>query len=451
MLLEVENKLHYLCTYSRANFMKRNIFLWLFIAYMGSFFAPALPAQEIARAKEVIDSLCAPRMHGRGYVGKGDRKAADFIYKEFQKIGLLPFKENYYQFFKMSANTFPARLSMQVGKARLQVGKDFIVNPIARAGKGRGKIWRFDTLLLKDKNAQELFLKTDMRKRVAVLTEKEFHELLALPKKVIEKIYEAHAILQLSPKKLTASVAPESSSHPYFEMRQVTFDSLTAPYLPKQPKIKYRLDAILEKNYTSQNIIGYLEGTAEPDSLLVFTAHYDHLGRMGRDCYFAGANDNAAGVAMLLELAHYFKANPPRYSVAFMAFGGEEMGLLGSKHYTEYPLFPLERIKFLVNLDLVGTGNEGATVVNGTIYKKRFNELLAINEARQYLPKINARAQAANSDHYFFWLNKVPCFFIYGLGGISAYHDIYDKPETLPLTKFKEIFGLVKDFAEAMK
>lgn len=421
----------------------------LLVCFIG--FSLTLPAQDIARARQTIDSLCAPAMHGRGYVGKGDRKAADFIYKAYQKIGLKPFKANYYQFFKMSVNTFPNRVALRVGKANLKVGKDFIVNPIARGGKGAGKVWLFDTLLLKDKARQTQFLQTDMRKRVAVLTEKDFQEILNLPKNIIDKIYEAKGILQLSPKKLTASVAQDALSNPYFEMKKAVFDSILKPYSPqKLPKVKYRLDAILDKDYTSQNVIGYLEGTAEVDTFVVFTAHYDHLGRMGKDCYFPGANDNAAGIAMLLELAHHFKANPPKYSVVFMAFGGEEIGLLGSKHYTEYPLFPLERIKFLVNLDLVGTGDEGATVVNGTIYKKRFNELLAINEAHQYLPKINARAQAANSDHYFFWLNRVPCFFIYGLGGISAYHDIYDKPETLPLTKFREIFNLVKDFAAGL-
>jgi hypothetical protein len=388
-------------------------------------------------------------MHGRGYVQKGDRKAGDFIYKQFQNIGLQPFKENFYQFFKLSVNTFPNRASLQVGKTRLQVGKDFIINPVAKSGKGKGKLWLFDTLLLKDKSMQERFLKHDMRSQIAVLTEKQFNQILALPKQVIDKIYEAKSILQLQPKKLTASVAQEGLSNPYFEVNKASFDSIVQPYLQagKIPKAKFRLDALTDKNYTSQNIIGYIQGTTEIDSFLVFTAHYDHLGRMGKDTYFAGANDNAAGVAMLIELAHYFKANPPKYSVAFMAFGAEEIGLIGSKHYTEYPLFPLERIRFLVNLDLVGTGDDGATVVNGTIYKKQFAQLLAINEKQKYLPKINARSQAANSDHYFFWVNRVPCFFIYGLGGISAYHDIYDKPETLPLTRFKEIFSLVRDFA----
>ena len=419
-----------------------------FLIGLLSFCCQIVSSQDLVRVRETIDSLCSPAMHGRGYVGLGDRKAGDYIYKQYQKIGLQPFKSNYYQFFKLSVNTFPNRVALQVGGYNLQVGKDFIVNPVAKSGKGRGKIWLFDTLLLRDKNVQTQFLLTNMQKRIAVLSEQQFHDILILPKKIIDKLYESKAMIQLMPKKLTASVAQDAVTNPYFEVAKMRFDSILQTRSPARPlRAKFKLDAFLDKNYTSQNLIGYLQGTAEIDTFLVFTAHYDHLGRMGKDCYFPGANDNAAGVAMLLELAQYFKTHPPKYSVAFMAFGAEEIGLLGSKYYTEYPLFPLERIKFLINLDLVGTGDDGATVVNGSIYKKQFNQLLAINEQKQYLPKINARSQAANSDHYFFWLNRVPCFFMYGLGGIKAYHDIYDKPETLPLTRFREIFSLVRDFA----
>jgi hypothetical protein len=187
---------------------------------------------------------------------------------------------------------------LQVGKTPLQVGKDFIISPISKAGKGKARLWLFDTLLLKDKSVQERFVQSDMRNRVSVLTEKQFQDILALPKKVIDKIYEGKAILQLQPKKLTASVAQEALSNPYFEIGKAPFDTILKPYLQagKTPKAKFRLDAVLEKDYTSQNIIGYIQGTAEIDSFLVFTAHYDHLGRMGKDCYFAGANDNAAGV-----------------------------------------------------------------------------------------------------------------------------------------------------------
>src|SRR5690606_25921598 len=106
------------------------------------------------------------------------------------------------------------------------------------------------------------------------------------------------------------------------------------------------------RSHNARNVIGYIKGTAFPDSFIVFSAHYDHLGMMGKQALFPGANDNASGVAMMLDIMHHYKKNPPAYSVCFMAFAGEEAGLLGSYYYTEKPLFPLGQIAMLINLDL---------------------------------------------------------------------------------------------------
>jgi aminopeptidase YwaD len=220
----------------------------------------------------------------------------------------------------------------------------------------------------------------------------------------------------------------------------------------KTKRIKFRLDAQLIKNYQTQNVIGYIKGKTKPDSMVIISAHYDHLGRMGKKTYFPGANDNASGVSMMLELArHYAKPeNQPDYTIFFMAFGAEEIGLLGSKYFTEHPYFFLTRIRFMINLDLLGTGDDGMMVVNGTVNPKEFSMLEAINKRKNYLPAIKKRGEAANSDHYYFSENGVPAFFFYTLGGITAYHDIYDKPQTLPLTKFKEVFLLISDFIKEL-
>ena len=94
-----------------------------------------------------------------------------------------------------------------------------------------------------------------------------------------------------------------------------------------------RVDAQLQRNYPTQNLAAVVRGTIRPDSFLIVSAHYDHLGMMGPHVYFPGANDNASGVALLLELAaHYAKPeNRPAYSVVFLLFGAEEAGLVGSR------------------------------------------------------------------------------------------------------------------------
>jgi Zn-dependent M28 family amino/carboxypeptidase len=199
-------------------------------------------------------------------------------------------------------------------------------------------------------------------------------------------------------------------------------------------------------------VLAFIAGSAQPDSFLVLTAHYDHLGRQGREVLFPGANDNASGTAMLLELAAWYAQprNRPRYSIAFMAFGAEEAGLVGSAFYTQHPLFPLSHIRFLVNLDLLGAGDEGLMVVNGRILEQEFNLLHQLNTRHHYLPLIKGRGKAANSDHYHFTEKGVPAFFFYTLGGPAAYHDPQDLAATLPLSGFTGVFWLIKDFFKVL-
>jgi Zn-dependent M28 family amino/carboxypeptidase len=179
--------------------------------------------------------------------------------------------------------------------------------------------------------------------------------------------------------------------------------------------------------------------------MIVLMAHYDHFGKMGK-ALFPGANDNASGVAMLLSLACYFSQHQPEYTTVFIAFGAEEIGLVGSKYFVEHPPFDLDKIKFLMNFDLAGTGDEGIQVVNGSVYQSEFDRLKALNSESEYLPQVKIRGSACNSDHCSFDQKGVPGFYIYTLGGIRAYHDIYDKYETLPFTEFEDYFQLVTEF-----
>lgn len=97
------------------------------------------------------------------------------------------------------------------------------------------------------------------------------------------------------------------------------------------------------KKFNAVNICATVKGTAVPDSFIVFTGHYDHLGGMGAETYFPGANDNASGVALCMNLAKYYAKNPSRYSIAFILFAGEEPGLIGSKYFTEHPLIDMKK------------------------------------------------------------------------------------------------------------
>ncbi len=102
-------------------------------------------------------------------------------------------------------------------------------------------------------------------------------------------------------------------------------------------------------------------------------------------------------------------------------------------------------------MDIMGTGEDGITAVNGSIFKNEFDNLVKINVQNNFIKDVKIRGKAANSDHYFFSEKGVKAFFIYSMGGIKAYHDIYDRAETLPLNEFENLFKLITSFGNYLQ
>jgi Zn-dependent M28 family amino/carboxypeptidase len=109
----------------------------------------------------------------------------------------------------------------------------------------------------------------------------------------------------------------------------------------------------------------------------------------------------------------------------------------------EHPLFPLEKIKFLVNLDIMGSGEEGITVVNASLFPKEFKKLQKINAHKKLIEAIKPRGPAANSDHYFFTKAGVPSIFIYTMGPNKNYHDVADQFAALSFSAYDDIKELL--------
>lgn len=399
-------------------------------------------AQDLPYTHAVIDTLTSPYMSGRGYVNQGNKKAAGYIAAQYKRFGLTEWTKNYAQHFSFPVNTFPEKVAVKINGTELFPGRDYLVDPSSGRLKGTFEIVYITKETLSHPDSNRRFNQHNFSDKVLVIDRKgtdNSKEAEALNAFRLNP-NNARAVVFLEDKKLTWSVSQKAYSYPVVTIMRTAF--------PANAKtISFEIKNKLIKKFQTRNLAGYVKGTEKPDSFIVFSAHYDHLGKMGAGTYFPGANDNASGIAMLLNLCQYFSLHPQKYSVAFIAFAGEEAGLVGSKQYTEHPLFPLPQIKFLVNMDLMGTGDEGLMVVNGAIYDKEYNRLVNLNDEKKYLPQIKKRGKAANSDHYYFSEKGVPSFFFYTLGGISAYHDIYDKKETLPLTKFEQLFKLIVDFS----
>ncbi len=394
-------------------------------------------AQDSAYARSIVNVLASDQYNGRGYVHNGCKRAGEFIAGEFEKLQLSKGNgESYFQPFNFPVNTFPGKMSVSINNHLLTPGADYIVSASCASIKGKFPIVTIDS--------------SNFRKPPPV-----FNKIVLIDttgswggmnkdfiKHFVNDKNGAKGFIFIEEKKLTWTVADVQSAPIIHVLRN------SLPSLPL--KIRLKIEAELIK-YNANNIIGFIPGTLYPDSFLLITAHYDHLGRMGKKTIFPGANDNASGIAMLLNMATYFTNinHSLPYSVAFIAFAGEEIGLLGSYYYTESPTIPLAKIKFLLNVDLMGTGDDGIMVVNGSVYENDFNMMDSINSKLHLLAKVGKRGKAHNSDHYYFTEKNVPSFFCYTLGGRTAYHDIYDIPSTLPLTKFSEVFTLLKTFIQS--
>jgi aminopeptidase YwaD len=397
-------------------------------------------AQEVEYARKVINDLCSEEMAGRGYVKNGARKAAEYISGEFSKSELQHFGADYYQTFGYQAVSFPHRVELSIEDKDLIPGEDFILSPGCPITKGVFTLFFVDSSTIDNPSELKAFERLPFYKTFLVvdgLKGKTFQN-QAIADKILKNGYKAKGLVYANQEKLTWSASMDWEQFPTIYIKKGVLERF-------QFKLTITVDSEIN-DYNMSNIIGYVKGTKYPDSFIVITAHYDHLGMMGAYALFPGANDNASGVAMMLDLMHKISNKPLEYSVAFMAFAGEEIGLLGSLYYTETPLFPLSDISLLVNLDLMGTGDKGMTVVNATLFPKEFQELQFINMTNGYLPVVASRGKAANSDHYYFTEKGVKAFFFYLMGDYKYYHDINDNAEAITLSRYNQAYSLIYDF-----
>jgi hypothetical protein len=187
------------------------------------------------------------------------------------------------------------------------------------------------------------------------------------------------------------------------------------------------------------NVIGVLEGTGpSADETIVIGAHYDHVGRGGPNSLSPGstdihngADDNASGTVALLELARRLAARPDKLPrrLVFMAFTGEELGLLGSARYVKEPVFPLENTIAMFNMDMVGRLKDDKLIVYGTATTPRWEpELKALNERAKF--QLSFKPEGIGpSDHSSFYEKKIPVLHFF-TGNHPDYHrpsDDWDK------------------------
>ena len=184
------------------------------------------------------------------------------------------------------------------------------------------------------------------------------------------------------------------------------------------------------------NLYGYIPG--QLSTAIVVSAHYDHLGikskNQSQDSIYNGADDNASGVAAMLAMAKYFKEHPPKFTMIFVAFDGEEAGLQGSKAFMKNPPVPAEQMRLNINMDMVSHSDKDELYVCGTAQfpdlKKYIEEVAAKSNIKLLTghddPNSGHNNWINQSDHYEFFQQKVP-FLYFGVEDHPDYHQASDE------------------------
>jgi hypothetical protein len=235
---------------------------------------------------------------------------------------------------------------------------------------------------------------------------------------------------------------------------QLAFDD--ADFTKRPDLSELRLDLKAETDVfrgTDTNVAGMIRG--ETDEWIIYGAHHDHLGygyfgardarRGGVGKIHNGADDNASGVATVLEIAEAIATSgvKPRRSFLFLTFTGEEKGLLGSEWYVANPLIPHEKVVAMINIDMIGRIADSKVSMDGTACSKLIDK--HCREAGLLFPELklvyNDRPPMPASDHWpFFSEAGIPVFFPFG-GTNAQMHTAEDDPETI---NYKDMIPMIK-------
>jgi len=419
--------------YHKSSFLRS---IWLILLLV----ACTLSAQDLPRYKRIIKQLSSAKYQGRGYALNGVRKASKFIQREFRKAGV---DSIMIQPFCLDINTFPGKMELAIDGRRLKAGRDFTVREYNPGVQGEFQLYHIDTLhydfehIKKDLALPQnrgCFLVCDFwfpyrhRQDFTYLQNPDsshvggiiytWNEPLKFYKAYGERVADIPTLWTLS------SVMPEEAQ-----------------------RIRVNIENRFYKDYSTDNIIAKIEGHRH-DSCFVFTAHYDHLGNLGRKVFYGGANDNASGTAAIITLARHYAQQRPEFDTYFIAFSGEDAYLRGSRWYVDHPIVPLSRIKYLFNIDMIGDNNPTLHCEPSEAGAWAFSLLEQINRRNGGFRSLKLCPLEEKSDHYPFAVRGVPCIFLENEEGdaFPFYHTPQDDWQHVRFDTYLPLFRLVTDF-----
>ena len=415
----------------------------IWIGFYTTLFTSCSKEQENIR--RVTKELSSEKYYGRGVVNDGEDLAADYIKNEFKNAGLKSLTNNYFQTFSYSANTFPDTVNISVDTTTLYPGKDFTILNSCKSIKGDYQLLYLSNDDLQNHETIDKLKSKDLSSTFIVF-DADYYSYNSMSM--------SYAISTLNSLDILGKIRLQESIPHYSSLYGRVYKSvyITArkSSFPKDAKRIYiNINSKYVVNNTAQNVIGMVSGESVQDSFIVLCGHYDHLGTIGKGVFYPGADDNASSIGVIIELANQYskKVEKSKYSILFVAFGGEESGLVGSKYFVENPIIPLERIKIVLNLDMVGFGKDGLYIWNSDTYPEICEKFDDINFKGKYFSKITFRGPLAESDHHPFYLSGVKAVFITtGVEQSPYFHTIYDTYDRVTFDKANDLVKFLNDF-----
>jgi len=401
--------------------------------------------QDTRYVRKQLQILCSPEMHGRGYYNRGDSIAAFYIADQFRKLGIRSFTGDFIQRHDFNVNRIN-RTVVKFNGQELKFNRDYVVSPYSASVKGTFKPVIINASLMQNPDKFLAMVNGAPAPKVVVLDSS------GLKNPTLYKFIRALATgKELGIAALIEVFPTTPGTYPGRWQDKAAEIKIGKPALPDTlSEVELEIEGEYIEHYPTQNVVGYLPG--ETRQYIVFTAHYDGYGSYGEGNYNAAAEDNGSGTAMVMDLArHYMKGKKPYYSTAFVLFSGEEAGLMGSKYYVTHPEFPLDKIKLVINLDMVMTGQDGVILFNGNGRPNEAAIVQKINEEHQYMKNVENRDGTANSDHYPFQEKGVPAIFFLTKGPSGRGHGPDDTYDKLPMYAYENLFKLVVAIPEELK
>ncbi|MCQ2285852.1 MAG: M28 family peptidase [Bacteroidales bacterium] len=425
--------------------MKKSLFLFIICLIISN-----IQAQDSTYARKIIRDLSAKEMYGRGYAHNGDSLAANYICNELEKIGAQPLFDTYRQPYSFYSYAMEGKVSMSIDGKILSPFNDYRISPTACPAHGDFDVMPIDVKVLLSLESQKAFRDKyeNTLTQTFVYVDATNCPCTEDEKKALEQMLTRlnySNVLNCRGYLIKVSTLPIWSWTGSDIERNHTVIFLTPEAVNRAPQ-RVNLDFNNRFHlHNTQNICAKIEGTVSPDTMIVFTAHYDHLGCMGDEVIFPGAHDNASGVATVLDLLKHYEKTPHKYTVVGLFFFGEEAGLRGSAQFLNNSSFSCENISMLLNFDLICGGDDGIMVVNakGESTKPAYDKMVKINNKEHLLTDIQARDNARNSDHFYF-SKCAPAMFIYTLGGRHGdYHHWNDTCEKCGLENYNNLLNLI--------